>query len=490
MNEFTNGVMMQYFEWYLEPDQTLWKKLQENAPGLRDKGITAFWLPPAHKGVGGGFDVGYGCYDLFDLGEFNQQKSVPTKYGTKDELLQMIAAVRALGMQVYADIVFNHKDGGDETEDFEAQEVSWDDRNIDIGEKQIIRAYTKFTFPNRNGAYSTTVWNHEFFDALTYNEFVGNNKHLYRLKDKTFSTEVSHEHSNYDYLMADDLDTSYPKTWQELVDWGFWFVQLTQVDGFRIDACKHISYSFFPKWLDTLSNHFSRTFFSVGEYWSEDVNDLHEYITDSQSVMSLFDSPLHFNFHNASNAYNTYDMRTLLDHTLMKEQPTRAVTFVENHDTQPCQALVSPVQDWFKPLAYAIILLRAEGYPCVFYADYYGSQYNDIGKGCGPITLTAHQWMIDLMLWARHAYGFGNQEDYFDHPNTIGWTRLGNQDHPGSMAVVLTNGDTGYKWMNMYRPNAAYYDKTGHFTDTIQTNADGWGQFPCPAGKVSVWLQV
>lgn len=64
-------------------------------------------------------------------------------------------------------------------------------------------------------------------------------------------------------------------------------------------------------------------------------------------------------------------MRRILDNTLMQQQPALAVTLVENHDTQPLQALESPVADWFKPLAYAIILLRQEGYPCVFYPDYY-----------------------------------------------------------------------------------------------------------------------
>ena len=42
----------------------------------------------------------------------------------------------------------------------------------------------------------------------------------------------------------------------------------------------------------------------------------------------------------------------------IKERPDLAVTFVDNHDTEPGQALFSYVQDWFKPLAYALTLLR------------------------------------------------------------------------------------------------------------------------------------
>jgi alpha-amylase len=57
------------------------------------------------------------------------------------------------------------------------------------------------------------------------------------------------------------------------------------------------------------------------------------------------------------------------------------------------------------------------------------------------------------------------------------------------MAVVMTNGADGNKWMNMFRPNKAFYDITEHIPGKIYTNADGWGNFPCKGGSVSVWLQ-
>ena len=65
-------------------------------------------------------------------------------------------------------------------------------------------------------------------------------------------------------------------------------------------------------------------------------------------------------------------MARILDNTLVKEMPQLAVTFVDNHDTEPGQALFSWIQEWFKPLAYSLILLRKDGLPCVFYGDFYG----------------------------------------------------------------------------------------------------------------------
>ncbi|HTE18872.1 MAG TPA: alpha-amylase domain-containing protein, partial [Armatimonadota bacterium] len=174
--------------------------------------------------------------------------------------------------------------------------------------------------------------------------------------------------------------------------------------------------------------------------------------------------------------------------TLAAARPSKAVTFVENHDTQPFQSLLSPVEPWFKPHAYAFILLRAEGYPCVFYADYYGATYA-ARKGEPDVQLYSHRFLIDRFLKTRHEYGYGDQHDYFDHPNTVGWVRTGSGEHPGVMAVVMTNGSAGDKWMNTYRPAATFTDATGHFAHQVTANADGWANFPCPAGSVSVWLQ-
>ena len=78
-----NGLMMQYFEWYFPANQTLWAQVAKDVNKLKRMGITAVWLPPAYKGASGAEDVGYAVYDTYDLGEFDQKGSVPTKYGTK-----------------------------------------------------------------------------------------------------------------------------------------------------------------------------------------------------------------------------------------------------------------------------------------------------------------------------------------------------------------------------------------------------------------------
>ncbi len=49
------------------------ERYQMKAEKIAELGITALWLPPAYKGIGGKDEVGYGVYDIYDLGEFDQK---------------------------------------------------------------------------------------------------------------------------------------------------------------------------------------------------------------------------------------------------------------------------------------------------------------------------------------------------------------------------------------------------------------------------------
>jgi alpha-amylase len=472
-------------------DGSHWKRLKDKAQALAQVGFSALWLPPAYKGLGGGYDVGYGVYDLFDLGEFDQKGTVATKYGTKDEYLAAVKACRELGINVYADAVFNHKMAADYEEEFDATPVDPYNRFRPLGETRRIKSWTGFNFPGRKGKYSTMEWHWWHFDGVDFNSWDPNYKVVWLIRDKGFEDKVDLERGNYDYLMGCDLDIDHPEVRGELKYWGEWMLDNVGIDGFRIDAIKHIDGDFFNDWLDHLETYAGKDLFCVGEYWTYNLGTLSWYAGNSGGRMNLFDAPLHNNFHKASKAGGHYDMRRILDGTLMKEMPLLAVTLVENHDTQPLQALESVVESWFKPLAYAFILLRAEGYPCVFYADYYGAHYKDRGRDGNEyeIWMDSHRWMIDRLMFARQNFAYGPQYDYIDHFNTIGWTRLGSEQHPHAMAVIMSDGPAGTKWMEVGKPNSVFLDITGHIKEPIYTNEHGWAEFRCNGGSVSVWVQ-
>lgn len=316
-----NGVLMQYFHWYNTPSDDLWLKVADQAGELSAAGITVLWLPPAYKGQNGS-DTGYGVYDLYDLGEFNQKGSVRTKYGTKAQYLAAIQAAHANGLLIYGDVVLNHRGGADAVEWVESTRVQTFDRNQEYGGNVSIQAWTGFQFPGRGNTYSSFKWKWFHFDGVDWAQNLQENGKIYKFRGtgKAWDTEVDTEYGNYDYLMYADLDFAHA------------------------------------------------------------------------------DAPLHLNFYNASRGGGNYDMRTLMNGTLMKDQPAKAVTLVENHDTQALQALESPVDNGFKPLAYAFILLREEGLPSVFYADYYGASYTDRGI---TVNMPSFRTAIDKLLDAR-----------------------------------------------------------------------------------------
>ena len=478
-----NGVMFQCFHWFSTGDGTFFRQLTDQAEHLASIGVSSVWLPPCYKGAGGEHDCGYAVYDLFDLGEFDQKGSVRTKYGEKRELLSAIEALRSRGIRVYADVVFNHRSGGDETEEVEVRLVNPDDRNDVSPETMLIKAWTHFTFPGRGDTHSSMKWRAEHFTATDCNADAPSEPRIFLFANKTFSGEVSFQHGNYDFLMGCDVDTYHPEVFEELVSFGRWFVDTTGVDGFRLDALKHIPAGFFKEWLIRLREHFAdRELYAVGEYWSPDVEELATYVERVEGQLQLFDVPLHFQFVTASREGASYDLREVFQGSYVARDPLKAVTFVDNHDTQPGAALESWVEPWFKPLAYALILLRREGYPCVFTADYFGHE-DEHG------TLHSHRVLLDAFLSARTRYNYGDQHDYFDHPNCIAWLRTGDAEHPGAMVVVMSNGDAGTKRIQTNKPNKTFRDCTGHQAEPVTTDDEGAADFTCPAGSLSVWLE-
>jgi alpha-amylase len=154
-----------------------------------------------------------------------------------------------------------------------------------------------------------------------------------------------------------------------------------------------------------------------------------------------------------------------------------------NHDTQPYQALEAPIEGWFKPLAYCIILLRDKGYPCVWYGDLYGI------KGDHPFPPSCGGAVPKFML-ARKLYAYGLQQDYFDNEHCIGWIRYGTWDHRWGCAVVMSNGGEGRKRMHVGEMHAGetWTDVLGWYGGGVVIGWDGFGDFSCYPESVSIWV--
>lgn len=487
-----NPTMIQFFHWYSEGDGKLWKQAEKQAKHLSELGITSVWFPPAYKGANGGYSVGYDAYDLFDLGEFDQKNSTATKYGTKNDYKRAIQSLKKNNIEVIVDVVLGHKAGGDELEKFKVVKVDENNREKIISSEIEIESYTKFTFPGRGKKHSDFEWNFTCFSGVDYAE--GKDSHIYKIKSEygdDWEEMIDDEKGNYDYLMFNDIEHRNPHVREELNKWAKWYFDETDFDGVRLDALKHISFDFYKEWLTMLRSNSGKNIFAVGEYWAPgQLNLLQKYIEATEGCMSLFDSSLQNNFYTASKEGGSYDLRNIFAETLTEADPMHSVSLVDNHDTQPLQDLEAPVEAWFKPLAYALILLREKGYPCVFYPDLYGAHYKDNDReGNEQEVFLEKVDGIEELLKARKENAYGTQRDYFEDANCLGWIREGDEEHQGC-AVVLSNKDAYEKPMEIGEKyiGKTFYDVLGRSQEKVEIREDGWADFPVPAGNVSVWI--
>lgn len=462
--------IFQYFEWYLNKNDNLWRKVKADAELMADLGVTHLWLPPAYKGIHGDKDAGYGVYDLYDLGEFDQKNSIKTKYGSKEEYLQAVDAINKAGIFVMPDIVFNHKMGADDKEVIEVEVMNPISRS-EVMSEAFIEAWTIFTFPKRFNKYSSFTWNQNHFKAVDYDVSKDENQ-VFRFKGKNWDENIDREFHNYDYLMGADVDTENPEVFNELVRFGQWYDSLIKVGGFRLDAVKHVNFGFFKKWLEAMD--LKQDLLVVGEYWSADLRALENYLMEAEFSMSLFDVPLHYNFYEASKLGTAYDLRDIFKGSLVLNHPDYAVTFVDNHDTQMGQSLESWVEPWFKRLAYALILLRPGGIPSVFYGDYYGVKKQRLA----PIK------DLSLIMKVRQSHTHGAFLDYLDDPECIAWT------YSSGMAVIMSNGSRRLKKMHVKKDyaNKIFVDILNPDHE-ILIDSKGNGMFEVGGKDLAIYLE-
>ncbi|OJJ50069.1 hypothetical protein ASPZODRAFT_2117146 [Penicilliopsis zonata CBS 506.65] len=479
-----NTLMMQAFEWYVPADENHWRRLRKALPSLQDIGVDSIWIPPGCKAMspsGNGYDI----YDLYDLGEFDQKGNRATKWGAKEELQALGSVAQKLGIGIYWDAVLNHKAAADYAERFSAVKVDPTNRNIEISRPEEIRGWTGYEFPGRGARYSSMRYNWQHFNGVDWDDSRKTNA-IYKIKapGKDWAKDVSTENGNYDYLMFANLDYSNPEVQADVLHWGKWIGTQMPLHGMRLDAVKHYSLTFQKEFVSQMRESYGPDFAFVAEYWKGEVEPLLDYLHQMDHKVNLFDAPLVQRFSTISQTPRG-DLRKIFDKSLVQCKPDHAVTFVANHDTQPSQSLEAPIADFFKPLAYALILLRGQGQPCIFYGDLYGIQ-GGVQKPLPP----SCRGQLPILARARKLYAYGEECKYFDQRNCIGFVRYGNRQHPSGLACVMSNAGAARKRMYVGKTHIGeeWTDILGFCTETVVIDPHGYAVFPVSAMSVSVWV--
>ncbi|KAJ5810610.1 uncharacterized protein N7503_002828 [Penicillium pulvis] len=428
---------------------------------------------------------GYDIYDLFDLGEFDQKGSISTKWGSKKELVEFVREARELGIGIIWDAVLNHKAGADFPEQFEAVEVDPQERNVEVSKPLKIDGWVGFDFSGRGESYSSMKYRWQHFSGVDWDD-KSKQQAIYKTfaPGKGWASDVSTELGNYDYLMFSNLDHSHPEVRQDLFNWGTWITDELSLSGMRLDAAKHISAGFQKDFVAHVQKTANPDFFVIGEYWTGHLPALLDYLDKLGHTVVAYDVPLLEKFSKLSHK-RAADLRGIFDDTLVQCRPDHAVTIVANHDTQPGQMLETPVAPEFKLISYALILLRKGGFPCLFYGDIYGIRANVTD----PMT-PACSGKIPILAKARQLYAYGEQKDYFDQPNCIGFVRGGVPGCSSGLACVISNAGPNRKRMFIGRNNTGqtWVDVLGNQSASVVIDWWGYGAFPVGAMSVSVWV--
>jgi len=420
------GVIMQAFYWDCPKlaglEYKWWSHVRDQVEQLAQVGFTALWLPPVNKaGNVSGISMGYDPYDYYDLGEFDQKGTKPTWFGSKAKLTSLIRAAHDRGLHVYADLVINHNSGGD------------------AEEKNPIDGRTRWTkFTPKSGKFERN-WEH----------FHPNQYELY--DDGRFGD-------------MPDLCHHHPYVYDEILKLARWMVEDIGFDGFRYDMVKGYGGWMVRAIQELRLRGGSFRPFGVGECWDSDYTIdqwLDEANAFSDNPASAFDFPQRYRLRDLCQQYG-FDLRALAyGGTLSRDRPFQAVTFVENHDVERDDPIVQN-----KMLAYAYILTH-EGYPCVFWRDYfeYGLARPDQPDG------------IDALVDAHRHYAGGNTDVlYADHDLYI-MQRRGWGGQPGLVFILNNRGDWAGHWVGTCFANQSLVPVAYSCAETPYakwTQSNGW----------------
>jgi hypothetical protein len=238
-----------------------WNQVSQKMPEIAEAGYDSLWLPPPAK-AGSGYSVGYDCFDVFDLGDKNQRGTIPTRYGTKAELLQMVEMAHRFGIRVYFDNISNHRgfdtpgfNAGTPTnlypgllpQDFHLQTVAgghyanWPgiesfNNQFDVQYEPLSGLIDLATEPGSvNGNFGPTLGS-----TIPKISFIRqpNNPDYYMDTNGVSLGGPWHPFNGNGQPVSEDVNAY-------LIRAVMWTLYQTKCDGFRLDAVKHVPSGFF-----------------------------------------------------------------------------------------------------------------------------------------------------------------------------------------------------------------------------------------------------
>ncbi len=501
-----------------------WDTIEDRMADIFQVGYGAMWLPPPNRADSGGQSVGYDVFDRFDLGSPRNE----TLYGTETSLKSSISAAHNASVKMYTDFIPNHNGfrnrntpnfeaqggypgfvlstSGDQFGDFHDPSISYYDDPvngslfglIDIAHDknyQYIRHPTETGNPNNIPAGSIRNQPNPSNAQYYTDQDLGGTV----LNDPALGSTFTRYGFNLDNPLAGDPISE--NATGLLMRNMQWMIQAIGVDGFRVDAVRHM-----PSWvMNYLDNAVFRTslrmnhdgsiqpIYMFSEVADGNVDNVQEYIrrdlpnklgisTNDTTVrgnrdaldFSLFwrmvdnlsGNGLQNNWHNIRNAH-----QDLKDDGLMNG--SQGVTFVDGHDDH------NGLRPHLYKVAHAYTLMLPGNTVVYMNAKEFGEGRDfpkDIGGSSYPMSNDAlggyHGDDISELVEIRNTHGRGNfRERWIDDAfNPSGFSNIYIYERENSAIVGLNSRlDAGYDErtpvQTSFAPNTVLVELTGNAAD-------------------------
>jgi len=258
-----------------------WRGVTSRLDYIQGLGATAIWISPVVANVERtDYQDGYHGYWASDFTTANPH------FGTLEELQDLVAAAHDRGMKVIVDVVTNHTgrlffydlDGDGVVDEGEQEPVfsadgPYSSPIVWLGPKPNV-------FRQVDGEVEVSALDEEDFHR--------------RGRITSYGEGVQKELGDFPTGLR-DLDTENEEVLQDLVDTYAHWVELTDVDGYRLDAVPHVPHAFWLEFsyrlrerLDELGK---QRFLLLGEVFNADPTVLSEY-TSAGGLDSVFDFSL------------------------------------------------------------------------------------------------------------------------------------------------------------------------------------------------------
>ncbi|MBQ9395214.1 MAG: hypothetical protein IJU23_06815 [Proteobacteria bacterium] len=182
-----------------------------------------------------------------------------------------------------------------------------------------------------------------------------------------------------------DIDYGNENARKAMVDHAIWLIKKTNVDGFRVDAVKHMHVQFIKDLraaTDQLYHNSGSMFYMVGETFTGNVGLLNQYIGDDL-LHAQFDFPMYYALQSHILGLGNYASVAQLSNSYKSDLMG---TFMGNHDVARAISVAAgqnqgkwgnndEVKDWLPYLKMKTawtILLTNPGVPLIYYGDEYG----------------------------------------------------------------------------------------------------------------------